>query len=60
MLKNSSTEHVSTIVVISGAAIIAGSSFSFLAAIGSIHPSSLAITTTPAIVKLTTSASLMS
>ena len=42
-MKNTSIEHMSTIVVISGAAIIAGSNFSFLAIIGSIPPTSFAI-----------------
>lgn len=37
-LKNAKTEQVSTIVVISGAAITAGSNFNFLAIIGSVHP----------------------
>lgn len=37
-LKNTKTEKVSTIVVISGDAIIAGSNLSFCATIGSIQP----------------------
>ena len=42
-LKNTNTEHVSTIVVISGAAIIAGSNFNFFANIGKIQPKDFAI-----------------
>lgn len=38
MLKYTNTEHVSTSVVINGAAIIAGSTLHFLAIIGSIQP----------------------
>ena len=45
--KNSKTEQVSDTVVISGAAIIAGSSFNFLASIGRIPPSSFAKITVP-------------
>ena len=48
------TEHASTIVVISGEAIIAGSSFNFLANIGIVHPRSLAIITVQIRVKATT------
>ena len=45
---------MSTIDVINGAAIIAGSSFSFLAAIGSIPPTSLEITAVAIMVAPTT------
>lgn len=57
ILKKTNVVQVSTIVVISGAAIIAGSSFSFFAAIGSIHPISLDIITVEIIAKLTVTAS---
>ena len=53
MLKNTSVEQVSTIVVISGAAIIAGSRCNLFASIGSMHPISLDITTVAIIAKLT-------
>lgn len=53
-LKNTKIEHMSTIVVINGAAIIAGSSFSFLAAIGNIPPTSLEITAVAIMVAPTT------
>ena len=45
MLKNTSTDNASTMVVINGAAIIAGSNFNFFANIGNIHPNNFAITT---------------
>lgn len=56
MLKNINTDNVSTIVVISGAAIIAGSSFNFFAIIGNIHPNSFAIITVQISVTPTTKA----
>ena len=54
ILKNIKTEQASTIVVISGEAIIAGSSFSFFASIGIVHPKSFAIITVKINVKATT------
>lgn len=57
-VKNISVEQVSTIVVISGAAMIAGSRCSFLAAIGSIQAMSFESTTVAMIAILTVNASL--
>ena len=57
-MKNISVEQVSTIVVISGAAMIAGSRCNFLAAIGSIQAMSFESTTVAMIAILTVNASL--
>ena len=54
ILKYTNTDNVSTIVVIKGAAIIAGSHFIFLASIGNIQPNNFAIITVQISVALTT------
>ncbi len=54
--KKSKTDTVSAIVVRSGEAIIAGSSFNFLAKIGNIHPQSFASITVKINVNETTKA----
>ena len=58
-LKYTKTEQVSTIVVINGEAIIAGSNFNFLASIGKIQPKDLASIATIIRVSPTTTASLV-
>ena len=60
MLKNTKTEHVSNIVEISGAAIIAGSSFNFLQISGNIEPKLLDIIIVTTSVSPTTTASCKS
>ena len=58
ILKYMNNETASTIVVINGLAITAGSNFNFLAIIGSEHPITLATHTVNTNVEQTTNATL--